>query len=156
MMSSKILLLIAAVFMTAPALSQETISTSGSSMSNAAVHVNWTIGDIVGETFTSSAISLTSGFNQPSLKLITATETITDNLEALLYPNPTSQLLNIAYDGNLPLTYKVCTVTGIILHTGAIAGPAFQLDFTGNAPGIFIVELIQANGRMNRYRIVKH
>lgn len=134
---------------------QQVVATSGGNMANNTVQVNWTIGETITETSSTNKTALTSGLNQPSLKLETSVENIKDKLNVSVFPNPTSQFVNIKYVGQLPLKAKILSLNGTVLSVSEIKDQNSQLDFSNKASGIYIVEITDKSGKSNTYRIVK-
>jgi hypothetical protein len=134
---------------------QQVVATSGGNMTNNTVQVNWTIGETITETSSTNKTALISGLNQPSLKLETSVENIKDKLNVSVFPNPTSQFVNIKYEGQLPIKSKILSLNGTVLSVSEIKDQNSQLDFSNKANGIYIVEITDKSGKSNTYRIVK-
>jgi hypothetical protein len=134
---------------------QEIVTTSGGSMSNNAVQINWTIGEIITETISNSNNTLTSGFNQPVLEIISSIKTIHENIKLSIYPNPSKQYINIKYEGQLPINARIFSINGYVHSDLEITHPNTQFDFSGYANGIYSIIFIDKSGNINIYRIVK-
>jgi len=134
---------------------QEVVTTSGGSMSDNNILANWTIGEPIIETYSNNNSIITSGFNQPILKIISSVENIQTKVEISIFPNPTSQIVNIKYSGQLPVVAKVLSDNGQVISNKQISEPTSQLDFSSNAKGIYLIEIIEPSGKSNTYRIVK-
>jgi hypothetical protein len=134
---------------------QEVITTSGGSMADNTVQANWTIGEPITETASNNNAVVTSGFNQPVLTIVSSIENIQTKVELSIFPNPTSQIVNIKYSGQLPVEAKVLSVNGQILSNKKINEASSQLDFSSNAKGIYLIEITEQSGKSNTYRIVK-
>ena len=134
---------------------QEIITTSGGSMSDNNVQANWTIGEPITETVTNNNSVVTSGFNQPIFKIVSSIENIQTKFELSIFPNPTSQIVTIKYNGQLPVIAKVHSVNGQILSIKQINEASSQLDFSAKENGIYLLEITEPSGKSNTYRIVK-
>ena len=134
---------------------QQVVTTSGGSMTNNTVQANWTIGETITETASTNKSALTSGLNQPTLKIETSVENIKSKINVSVFPNPTSQFVNIKYEGQFPFKAKILTLKGTILSVSEIKDQNTQLDFSNKASGIYIVEITDKSGKSNTYRIVK-
>ena len=64
------------------------VSSSGDSYSNGGVIMDYTLGEIVIETYTNSNTILTQGFHQGDLKVTTAVVNL--DIKTRIYPNPTT------------------------------------------------------------------
>ena len=113
---------------------------------------NW---ELITETVSNNNAVITSGFNQPVLTIISSIENIQTKVEISIFPNPTSQIVNIKYSGQLPVVAKVLSVNGQVISNKQINETISQLDFSSNAKGIYLIEITEQSGKSNTYRIVK-
>lgn len=134
---------------------QEVVTTSGGSLTNNNTVANWTIGETIIETISDNNSSVTSGFNQPGLKITTLVESIKSKIELSIFPNPTFQFVNIKYDGQLPIKARILTIDGKVLSSSEIKKQPLQLDFSDKKNGVYIIEITDKSGISNKYRIVK-
>ena len=74
--------------------SQETISVLGGSFSDANKRVAFTVGETIIESVVSNSYSVTEGFHQPNW-IITVVEDKSPKFDAIIFPNPSSDYLNI-------------------------------------------------------------
>lgn len=134
---------------------QQVVTTSGGNMTNNTVQANWTIGETITETASTNKSALTSGLNQPTLKIETSVENIKSKINVSVFPNPTAQFVNIKYEGVLPFKAKILLLNGTVLSVSEIKEQNTQLDFSNKASGIYIIEITDKSGKSNTYRIVK-
>ena len=83
--------------------SPSVVSSSGDSYSNGNIIMDYTLGEIVIETFSNNANILTQGFHQGVLNVTTAV--INLDIKTKIYPNPTSNLLIIELEKMSMLNY---------------------------------------------------
>ena len=134
---------------------QEVITTSGGSMTNSNVLVNWTIGEPITATASNNLSAVTSGFNQPILKIETSVENIENNFDVTVFPNPTSQFVTINCGGQLPVNARILTLNGTLLFAKRLKDNPLQLDFSNFESGVYIIEIADKSGKSNAFRIVK-
>ena len=82
------------LFATISVSAQEVVSTQGDSYSNASASIDFTIGEVVINTGTDGTNDLTQGFHQTNWNLL-GVEDFAPNYEAIIFPNPTQDVLNI-------------------------------------------------------------
>lgn len=86
--------------------------------------LSWTMGEVIIPTLNFPDNDVTQGFHQPNVHVLSVNE-FTSDMEISVYPNPTSDLLNISSSkeslvelrdaqGKLVETYKVNTLTSSI------------------------------------------
>lgn len=71
-----------------------------------------------------------------------------------VYPNPASDQVTISGTKE-GYRYKLYTITGVTVMNGTIQGTQAQVDIRGLAPGIYLLEVADAQGAATRQRIVK-
>jgi len=134
---------------------QEVVATSGGSMTNDSVQASWTIGETITETISNNKTIVTSGFNQPILKIESIIEHVKSKINISVFPNPTSLFIYINCNGQLPIKAKVLSINGLVLSITDIKEQTTQLDFSNYVDGVYIIEIINKTGKSNMYRIVK-
>jgi hypothetical protein len=156
-MKKRTLLLTVALLSCARLLShaQQVIAPSGGSMTNGAVQANWTVGELITETFFTSPSVVSSGVNQPVLRLVTALENSYTENEISVFPNPVKQSLSINYNGPMPIELKVISSNGAILSNRSINENASELDFSKVANGIYFIQISFKEGKIITHKIVK-
>jgi len=135
--------------------SQDIITTSGGNITNNSVQVNWTIGEPITDLITNNKTIVTSGLNQPTFKIETSIENINTKIDVSVFPNPTSQFINIKFDGESSLRARILTLSGAVISAYEIKEKLTQLDLSKVVSGVFIIELSDNTGKLNTYRIIK-
>ncbi len=134
---------------------QEVVTTAGGNMANNTIQASWTIGEAFTETTVTNKPVVTAGFNQPILMVETSVENIKSKVNVTVFPNPTSQFVNIKYDGQLPIKAKILSLSGTIISITELKDQTSQLDFSNNVIGVYLIEITDKSGKSNTYRIVK-
>ncbi len=134
---------------------QQVVTTAGGYITNNSVQVNWTIGEPITETAISNKVIVSAGFNQLELTVSTSVENIESKIEVLVFPNPTTQYVNIKYDGQLPIKARILSINGTVMSVTELNDQSTQLDFSNNSNGIYLIEITDQSGKSNIYKIVK-
>ncbi|MFL5764690.1 MAG: T9SS type A sorting domain-containing protein [Bacteroidia bacterium] len=116
------LLLFAVIFSSGFCFSQSLVPTvvgsAGASGTSASGNIDWTVGEIMTETFSSGNI-ITQGFHQPWTNLTTSVS----NLPAVpafdVYPNPVSDYLKIHFSGAGSYSLNLYDAQGRIVFSGS-------------------------------------
>jgi len=87
-------LLVFSLLSTLAVTAQEVVSTQGDSYSTASANIDFTIGEVVINTGTDGTNDITQGFHQTNWNFV-GLEDHAPNYEATIFPNPTSEVLNI-------------------------------------------------------------
>ena len=131
-------------------ISPELISTSGASFLNANSIVEFSIGEIAIETHVSSSL-VTQGFHQPDLK---GTDNLQElNIGVIIYPNPSSNEINISFSKEVYCNIKIFSLTGSVVLKDAVKGKkhlTYNVDHLN--PSIYYLSIENKN-KKNIYEI---
>jgi len=146
----------ALVGVNAQTASSQLVSSSGNSFSNASYQLDWSIGECLTATYTTGAYVLTQGFYQSSYT-ITSVENLWSDIEITVYPNPTTDFINLKVKGSKAksMQYTTTDFLGKILQTSNIAGDIEQIDFSNYATGIYFISVSQNKQLIRSFRIIK-
>jgi hypothetical protein len=149
-----------AALLALPAVSQvkqEVIASAGGYNVTANISISWTLGETIVPTFTTPNLILTHGF-QAVLKTVIVEENIEDKVTVTVYPNPTSENVNIAFEEPVDGEIKIFLLnnTGMLVKTDFIeaAMQEKQISMQDLPAGIYYIKLIK--GKLsNVYKVVK-
>jgi hypothetical protein len=140
--------------------SPSVISSSGNSYNNGGVNMDYTLGEIVVETFQPTVTPLpltytilTQGFHQGILKVTTSVENIA--IETKVYPNPTTQYLIIELEKSVDADLLVYDINGrLVLQDKLIDQSRKELDFSFLKQGNYLLH-INISDKQSIYQINK-
>ena len=134
-------------------LSPSVVSSSGDSYSNGGVIMDFTVGEIVIETFSNSANILTQGFHQGDLKVTTAVVNL--DVKTKIYPNPTTNFIIIELEKNVNAELLVYDINGkIVIKDNLNEEQKKQLDFSFLNQGNYFLHINTAD-KKSVYQINK-
>ena len=134
-------------------LSPELISTSGNTHSNNIAVIDYSIGEIVVETFQDNAI-LTQGFHQDDIR-ITSINDYAEKDQINVYPNPTSIFLNIDFPKKINSRIQLIDINGKLIREDFIENKQTQLfDVSSLAQGSYFLNILIDNNTSS-YQIQK-
>lgn len=76
-------------------ISSYVVASAGESVEADGVSISWTLGDIAIETFATSDIILTQGFQQGYFEVTSVGEPLSDNFELKIFPNPATEYVMV-------------------------------------------------------------
>lgn len=135
-------------------LGQEVISASGGSLESAEVHLDFTLGEIIVETYSNSEIVLTQGFHQSTIKLLSI-EDFNPGLSVQVYPNPTASNLFVASDYFEGIEYSIYNESGQEVLFGKLSSNKEQILVNNLAAGIYTISLFNESGKVKSVKIIK-
>ncbi len=138
-------------------IKQQVIASAGGFNVSGGMSLSWTLGETIIPTFRNGNLVLTHGFQQ-QLVISTLVEDIEGSVAVTIYPNPSSDILNIRFespqDGDI-LIFLIDT-EGKLVRTDRIVAPETEkkIDMQSLAAGIYYLKMIKGK-RVNVYKIVK-
>ena len=134
-------------------LTPKLISTSGNTHSNNIAVIDYSIGEIVVETFQDNAI-LTQGFHQDDIR-ITSINDYAEKDQINVYPNPTSSFLNIDFPKKINSRIQLIDINGKLIRDDFIENKQTQLfDVSSLAQGSYFLNILIDNNT-STYQIQK-
>ena len=134
-------------------LSPSVVSSSGASYSNGGVIMDFTLGEIVIETFSNNANILTQGFHQGIIKIVLSVSDI--DIKTKIYPNPTTNFIIIELEKNVNADILVYDINGkIVIKDKLNEEQKKQLDFSFLTQGNYLLHINIAD-KQSVYQINK-
>ena len=95
--------------------------------------------------------------NCDGVDLVTAIERLEDMSGIKVFPNPTNEMINIAYTGRAMVHFELLDTAGRMLHSGQLTleQQGAQLDLHPFPNGIYILQLSFENGVRVCKRVIK-
>ena len=108
--------------------------------------MSWTLGEPITQTFSNGSATLTQGFQQSNISLVSV-ENLDPLIEIRAYPNPISDFLTIELSDNaLNSEMQLIDATGKVVLLGRVTAPKFTLDFTAYSKGTYYLNFKNENG----------
>jgi hypothetical protein len=156
--SAFMLLFIWGMMANAQTLQPVVIGAGGSSFSNAAFQLSYTVGEAAVTTLVSGAHILTQGFHQPSMVFVGIAAEEEHEVQVRLYPNPTQDYIRVDILGQVaPVNITLVNLIGqTIYQQKHEASAQIVIDLSGCAAGMYLMRLSEEGGRgLGVYRIEK-
>ncbi|NVK63273.1 MAG: T9SS type A sorting domain-containing protein [Flavobacteriales bacterium] len=135
---------------------QTVVSTQGDSYETATGSVSFTIGEVVIDTGTDGSTNLTQGFHQTNWNFIGLDDHDVDYV-ANIYPNPTSDILNVEVIKFENVSYAMYDATGRIVAMGDLSDLITQIDVQNLESGSYQLELSdEQNERLKTFKLIKN
>jgi hypothetical protein len=142
--------------------SLEVLSSSGGSFSKGNFQLDWTLGELETETFSSSESILTQGFHQSDVDLSVTQAEVHKASNITIFPNPVvDQILVVAVDPYIisesrsGLTAKLVNVYGEVIQTEDIKEQNHSISLAQHAPGIYFLVVNQNNRLLKTFKVIK-
>ncbi len=144
---------IGVITLKAQSTSPDVIATSGDYYSSAGGSVSWTLGEIMGETYSSINNRLTQGFQQPKL-LVTSVPTIQGELFGTLFPNPINTTVTVSV--NVKSEFVIYDMLGQQIGKWDVTAGKNEINLSNLANGMYHAILINAATHSTQsFKIIK-
>jgi hypothetical protein len=142
------------LFTTISVSAQEVVSTQGDTYSNASGNIDFTIGEVIVNTGTDGTNDLTQGFHQTNWNFV-GLEDHSPSYEATIYPNPTSEVLNIRTSTFVNVTYTLYDAQGKLVMQDMLFAEQTPIQVSQLAPGSYSLTLNNAIQNLKTFKLVK-
>ena len=133
---------------------QEVVATQGDSYSNTSTQIDFTIGEIIINTESDGVNTLTQGFHQTNWNFI-GLENHAPEYEASIFPNPTSEILNIRTSTFENVTYTLYDAQGKLILQGKLTQVQTPIRVGQLATGKYSLILDSQNQKLKTFKLVK-
>lgn len=133
---------------------QEVVATQGCSYSNASANIDFTIGEVIIDTGTDETNDLTQGFHQTNWNFL-GVEDFAPNYEAIIFPNPTQDVLNIRTSAFENVTYTLYDVQGKLVMQNILSAEQTPIQVSQLAPGNYSLTLNSETQNLKTFKLVK-
>jgi hypothetical protein len=156
-MSQKILICVILSGISILSFSQQVVATSGNTLQKSTGSISFTLGEPVTGTFAKENTTLTQGFHQPTLTIVSTDEYLNENISCRVYPNPTSDLVHLEMKNEEVenMVYILYGAEGKELMKKNIESSITEISFDGLNPAIYIL-IVEKDGKdLETYKIIK-
>lgn len=136
------------------ATAQEVVATQGDSYSNASGNIDFTIGEVVINTGTDGTNDLTQGFHQTNWYFV-GLEDHSPSYEATIFPNPTSEVLNIRTSTFENVTYTLYDAQGKLVLQDILSAEQTPIQVGQLAPGSYSLILSNQTQNLKTFKLTK-
>ena len=133
---------------------QEVLSTQGDSYSNTSANINFTIGEVVINTGTNGTNELTQGFHQTYWNFL-GMEDHSPSFNATVFPNPTSEVLNIRTSSFENVRYTLYNAQGKLLIQDILSAEQTPVQVGQLAPGSYSIILNNQTQNLKTFKLIK-
>ena len=133
---------------------QEVVSSQGESYSNSSGNINFTIGEVVTNTETDGTYDITQGFHQSNWTLV-GIKNFVPNYEVSIYPNPSTNVLNIKTSSYENVSYKLYDAVGKLIMQGDLSSDLTALQVSYIAQGKYTLTLNDQTQILKTFKLIK-
>lgn len=139
---------------TGSVLAQEVVSTQGDSYSNASANIDFTLGEVIIDTGTDGSNDITQGFHQTNWNFV-GVEDHSPSYQATIFPNPTSEVLNIRTSLFENVTYALYDAQGKLVMQDVLSEEQTPIQVSQLAPGSYSITLNNETQNLKTFKLIK-
>ena len=133
---------------------QEVVSTQGDSYTNSSGSIDFTLGEVVINTGTDGSNDLTQGFHQTNWNFVSIEDHV-PSYEAIIFPNPTSEILTIRTSTFENVTYALYDAQGKLVIQDKLSSVQTPIQVSQLAPGAYSLILNNDAQNLKTFQLIK-
>lgn len=142
------------LFATISISAQEVVSSQGGTYFNSAGTIDYSVGEVIINTGANGSNDFTQGFHQTNWNFLGLEDNTTD-CEAIIFPNPTEDLLNIRMDIFENVTYMMYDALGKLVLQGILSSEITPIKVKQLAPGSHSITLNSPTQILKTFKLIK-
>jgi hypothetical protein len=147
-------LVLFSLFTTVSVSAQEVVATQGDSYSNANGSIDFTIGEVIINTGTDGSNYITQGFQQTNWNFVGLVDH-SPSYEAIVFPNPTEDILNIQTSAFENVTYSLYDAQGRLVLQDKLSAEQTPIQVSQLAPGSYSLTLNNGAQYLKTFKLIK-
>ena len=134
--------------------SQEVVSTQGETYSSPNAIIDFTVGEVVINTVSDGTNNITQGFHQTNWNFV-GLENHTPGFEAIIFPNPTLEVLNIRASAFENVTYTLYDAQGKLIVKDKLTAEQTLIPVSQLATGSYSITLNNPTQNLKTFKLIK-
>jgi len=120
--------------------------------------IEWTLGEMMIETFAADDIVLTQGFHQPHLVVTSIDEIPGHDISIDAYPNPTTDFVNVRLhdDKYAEMEYSLFDEQGRLIRSSRLEGLITEVSLNEQQAGIYFLIITRGSEEIKTFKVVKN
>ena len=150
----KNVLLLFSLFATIAVSSQDVVSTQGESYSNGSGIIDLTIGEVIVNTGTDGINYITQGFHQTNWDFVEVQDFF-PSYEAIIFPNPTSDILTLITSVFENVTYTFYDAQGKLIFQDKLSAEQTSIQVSQLPTGSYSLNLSNEKQNLKTFKLIK-
>jgi hypothetical protein len=156
-----LLILVSCIDTEAQQLSPQVIASTGGIVSQINAQLSYTVGEPVIGTGDDGTTVLSQGYQQPHFEITQLSELGSECPEVSVFPNPTTDGLNISFHNNEEISVQVILFDALgnllqRIETNVLSDEIITCDLMNYAAGIYVLQIQLGSGSsMKTFEIIK-
>ena len=118
---------------------------------------NYSVGQLLNNTNTGTNGSVTEGVQQPfNISILTSLNEFNQGIELSIYPNPTTNILNLEVKENKNLSFQLYDIQGTLLNADKVRNSITNISMENLSIGTYLLKLSNKNQVIQTFEIIKN
>jgi hypothetical protein len=137
--------------------SLQLLGSAGGTYKNSSYQLDWSVGEILTQTYLDSQNSLAQGFHQGKYAITAINQAKYVQFEITVFPNPATDVVVLCIDKQQleDLSYLLTDMNGKILHVSKISTNQQQINLNGIAAGSYFLNVRSGKSALKTFKIIK-
>ncbi|MDD3860483.1 MAG: T9SS type A sorting domain-containing protein [Bacteroidales bacterium] len=155
-MKYKLLILFMSIFSTTlQAQQQEVVANGGDYFQNTNGSLQWTVGEIVTESYTNDAGNLNQGFQQTTIVITEIPERISAEKEIIAFPNPANNIITLEFEKETNFKFIIYDINGKLVLIGTQKQTRLDIPIDQLTTGMYFLKIYENNLIIKTFKIEK-
>ncbi|MBV5312452.1 MAG: T9SS type A sorting domain-containing protein [Prolixibacteraceae bacterium] len=148
---------LASLFAYGQTTSLQLVSSAGETFKNSNYQLDWSIGEILTETYNGNLNMLTQGLHQGKYTITSVDQIKNLQLEISAFPNPATDfvLVKMASEKFENFRFSLSDINGKVLQNGRFTSNLQQINLAGKATGAYFLNVISDQTTVKTFKIIK-
>jgi len=136
---------------------QETVTAAGGEATGTGGAVSYSVGQVVYTTNTGTNGSVAQGVQQPyEIYVTTSVNQTAINLEMIVYPNPTTNYLNLKVEDNVNLSYQLYDLQGKVIENKKVTADNTTIKMEALPKATYFLKVTDNNKTVKTFKVIKN
>ena len=136
---------------------QETVTAAGGEATGTGGTASYSVGQVVYTTNTGTNGSVAQGVQQPyEISVITGINETAINLEMIVYPNPTTNYLNLKVEDNVNLSYQLYDLQGKVIENKKVTADNTTIKMEALPKATYFLRVTDNNKIAKTFKVIKN
>ena len=149
-------LIVVSLLASSTVFGQEVVSSAGETYTGTNGVIDFTLGEVVISTVSSTSNDITQGFHQTNWNFV-GLDDFDPDFEANVYPNPMETTLNVSVSEFEDVHYELIDATGRIVQASALTEEITKIDVQNYVTGSYQLRLLKSNNELiKNFNLIKN
>lgn len=146
------------IFSVSKLYSQEVIAGAGDHYNTGEISISWTLGETITETFKATDITITQGFHQPEITIVSIDDVVISGYDITAFPNPTKNFVTLRIEASdySNLTYMLFDFNGKFINQNPVESHETLVSLEELDSALYFIRIMKNNEILTSIKLIKN